>query len=71
MYSDPDSVYLRTGIDEVKQERVLDKEPRQAHKFDPEAPARDNGNRPSRGAVIDKELMEDDQLRLQEKYGGK
>ena len=66
-YSDPDSIYKRTGIDELNQERVLEQGPREVHKADPEAPAKEHGNRPSRGAVIDKELRQDDELRLQEK----
>lgn len=34
---------------------------------DPTYPAKQHGNRPSRGAEIDKELKEDDELRLKEK----
>lgn len=34
---------------------------------DPTQAARDHGNRPSRGAEIDKQLKEDDELRLKEK----
>ena len=34
---------------------------------DPTARAEKHGNKPSRGAEIDKQLKEDDELRLQEK----
>ncbi|GJE85752.1 hypothetical protein PsYK624_018310 [Phanerochaete sordida] len=34
---------------------------------DPTAHAKQHGNKPSRGAEIDKQLQEDDELRLQEK----
>ncbi|BCS19346.1 uncharacterized protein APUU_12174A [Aspergillus puulaauensis] len=36
-------------------------------KQDPEKPAKLHGNEPSKGAKIDKELQEDDELRLKQK----
>ncbi|KAJ3542704.1 hypothetical protein NM688_g5945 [Phlebia brevispora] len=37
------------------------------YKMDPTAPAQAHGNKPSRGAEVDAELQQDDELRLKEK----
>lgn len=52
---------------EHKQEAEEAQREKEKANVDPTAAARDHGNRPSRGAEIDKQLQEDDQLRLQEK----
>jgi len=52
---------------EIREQAQLEQEEREPHKIDPTAPAKEHGNRPSRGAEIDKELQEDDERRLQEK----
>jgi hypothetical protein len=51
----------------MKQEAEEAEREREMSQRDPTAPAKAHGNRPSRGAEIDKELMQDDELRLQEK----
>lgn len=38
-------------------------------KHDPTQPAINHGNNPSKGAQIDKELMQDDELRMKQKGG--
>ncbi|BDD55976.1 hypothetical protein MPDQ_004060 [Monascus purpureus] len=38
-------------------------------KIDPTKPATFHGNKPSRGAEVDKSLMEDDELRMRERLG--
>ncbi|KAI0694876.1 hypothetical protein BC835DRAFT_1415169 [Cytidiella melzeri] len=52
---------------EQKQEAEEDERVRERANRDPTAPAKEHGNRPSRGAEIDKQLQEEDELRLQEK----
>lgn len=52
---------------ELKEEREEEEREREAQKLDPTRPAKDHGNRPSRGAEIDAELQHDDELRMQEK----
>lgn len=52
---------------EKKQEAQEEERERELSNRDPTAPAKAHGNRPSRGAEIDKELQEDDKLRLKEK----
>ncbi|KAI0348416.1 hypothetical protein BDW22DRAFT_1424594 [Trametopsis cervina] len=52
---------------ETRQEAREEQWEQEAHKTDPTAPAKAHGNRPSRGAEIDKQLQEEDELRLQEK----
>ena len=59
-------MFGRADVEHKMEAEEAQREREQANQ-DPTQPARDHGNRPSRGAEIDKELQQDDELRLKEK----
>ncbi|KAI0094973.1 hypothetical protein BDY19DRAFT_880437, partial [Irpex rosettiformis] len=63
---DSRSLFGRANVEHKLQAGEKQRDKEWSHR-DPTAPARDHGNRPSRGAEIDSKLQQDDELRLKEK----
>jgi len=63
-----DNMSLGNKLDKAElKERVEEERAQEASTADPVKPAQDHGNKPSRGAEIDKEIMEEEQEYLEQK----
>jgi len=64
---DQRSIANRLANEESKGDKDTDSKETKEYKQDPTLPARNHGNEPSKGAKIDKELMEEEQEELRRK----